>query len=261
MSFLEHLEELRWHIVRSVVAIVIFAILAFLFHTIIFDRIILSPNTPGFPTNAFLGRLAELWNIPALAINSTPFEIININMAGQFTTHIRVSLVAGVVLGFPYIFFEIWRFISPALHERERRYSGGAITFTSLLFFMGVLFGYFLIVPLSVHFLGHYNVSSDVVNQINLKSYIGTVTTISLAGGIIFELPIVIYFLSKVGLVTPAWLKKYRRHAVVVVVLLSAIITPPDIFSQVLVSLPLLVLYEVGIWISRMVYRRKKDRE
>ncbi len=258
MSFIEHLEELRWHIVRSFVAIVVFATLAFIFSGFIFDQIILAPNSPEFPTNVFMKRMAELLHTPALAINETPFNIININMAGQFTTDLRVSMVAGLILGFPYIFFEIWKFISPALHENERKYSGGAIGFTSILFFMGVLFGYYLIVPLSVHFLGHYNVSENVINQINLKSYISTVTTISLASGIIFELPIIIYFLSKVGLVNPPLLRKYRRHSIVAVLLLAAIITPPDVFSQVLVSLPLLVLYEAGIIISRAVHKKKR---
>lgn len=261
MSFLDHLEELRWHIVRGLLAIILLAIAAFIFHNFIFDNIILAPNTPEFFTNAFLAHLADILNTPALAINKTSFEIININMAGQFTTHIRVSIVVGLILGFPYIFYEFWKFISPALHDDERKYSGGALFFTSFLFFLGVLFGYFLIVPLSVNFLGHYNVSAMVVNQINLGSYISTVTTISLASGIIFELPIVIYFLSKVGLVEPKGLKTYRRHAVVAIVLLSAIITPPDIFSQILVSLPLLVLYEVGIVISGRVLKKREQEE
>lgn len=261
MSFLDHLEELRWHIVRSLIAIVILAILAFVFHNFIFDYIILAPNTPEFFTNALLANLAEKLDTPALAINKTSFHIININMAGQFTTHIRVSIIAGLILGFPYLFYEFWKFISPALYDNERKHSGGAFFFTSFLFFLGVVFGYFVIVPLSVNFLGHYNVSSMVVNQINLSSYISTVTTISLAAGIIFELPIIIYFLSKVGLVTPKGLKTYRRHSVVAIVLLSAIITPPDIFSQILVSLPLLILYEVGIVISRRVLKRKEREE
>ncbi len=261
MTFLDHLEELRWHIVRSLAAIVILAVVAFIFSQYIFDYIILAPNTPEFFTNRMLALLAEKTNTPALAINSTSFEIINITMAGQFTTHIRVSMVTGLVLGFPYIFYEFWRFISPALYEEERKYSGGALLFTSLLFFAGVLFGYYVIVPLSVNFLGHYNVSDTVVNQISLRSYIGTVTSISLATGIIFELPMIIYFLSKVGLVTPKGLKTYRRHAIVAIVFVSAVITPPDIFSQVLVSLPLLVLYEAGIVISRRVEKRREREE
>lgn len=261
MSFLDHLEELRWHIVRSLIAIIVLAVVAFIFSQYIFNYVILAPNTPEFITNRWFALLAEKTNTPALAINNTSFEIINITMAGQFTTHIKVSLVVGLVLSFPYIFYEFWKFISPALYEEERKYSGGALIFTSILFFLGVMFGYFLIVPLSVDFLGHYIVSNLVVNQISLGSYIGTVTSISLASGVIFELPIIIYFLSKVGLVNPKGLKTYRRHAVVAIVFVSAIITPPDIYSQILVSLPLLVLYEAGIVISRRVEKKKQKEE
>lgn len=258
MSFLDHLEELRWHIIRSLGALMVFAVLAFLFKNIIFDHIILAPKMPDFWTNRMLVKVADFLNMPALKINQDPFQIININMAGQFTTHIKVSLSVGLILGFPYLIYELWRFISPALYDKERKNSRGSLFYTSVLFFTGVLFGFYLIVPLSVHFLGGYNVSDQVINQINLQSYIGTVSSVVLASGIIFELPVLIYFLSKMGLVTPAWLKKYRRHAIVVTLLLSAIITPPDIFSQILVCLPLVVLYEAGIIISRRVNNKRE---
>jgi sec-independent protein translocase protein TatC len=262
MTFLEHLEELRWHIIRSVISVFVLAIVAFIFKDIIFDKIILAPRDPGFLTNRLLCRLGELVDIKALCINNTPFEIINIKMAGQFTTHITISLIAGIVIAFPYIFWEFWRFMRPALYETESSQARGAVFYSSALFTTGVLFGYYVIAPLSLHFLSSYSVSSQVANQIYLRSYIGTITSISLASGVVFELPIVIYFLSRIGLVTPEFLKKYRRHAIVLILLLSAIITPPDIFSQVLVSLPLLVLYEVGIFISRRVEkRRKKENE
>ena len=179
-------------------------------------------------------------------------------MAGQFSTHIMVSLVAGVILGFPYVFWEFWRFLKPALYEKEQKHARYAVFTASVLFGLGVLFGYYLIVPLSVHFLGSYNVSSEVMNQINLGSYISTVTSVVLAAGVIFELPVVIYFLSKVGLVTPKMLRKYRKHSLVIILALSAIITPPDVFSQVLVSLPLLVLYEIGIRISARIQREQE---
>jgi sec-independent protein translocase protein TatC len=238
-------------------ALMVFAILAFVFKNIIFDKIILAPKMPEFWTNRMMVKAADFLHMPVLKINQVPFQIININMAGQFTTHIKVSLSVGLILGFPYLIYELWKFISPALYERERKNSRGGLVYTSLLFFIGVLFGYFLIVPLSVHFLGGYHVSDQVLNQINLQSYIGTVTSVVMAAGIIFELPILIYFLSKMGLVTPKLLKKYRRHAVVIILLLAAIITPPDIFSQVLVCLPLIVLYEAGIVISRRVNKKR----
>ncbi|MBS0010736.1 MAG: twin-arginine translocase subunit TatC [Bacteroidales bacterium] len=260
MSFLEHLEELRWHIVRSVAAIFIVGIVAFIYNDIVFDTIIIAPKNPDFLTNRLLCRLGQLVNINALCINTEPFEIINIRMAGQFTTHIAVSLIAGIILAFPYIFWEFWSFFRPALYSSEKKYTRGAVFFSSLLFVSGVLFGYYLIIPLSVHFLGSYNVSAEVTNQINLRSYIGTVASITLASGLIFQLPILSFFLTKIGLVDPHFLKKYRKHSIIVILALSAIITPPDIFSQVLVCFPLIFLYEIGIVISRRVIRKDKER-
>mgnify|MGYP006282660961 CR=1 FL=1 len=260
MSFLEHLEELRWHIVRSVAAIFIIGIVAFIFNDIVFDTIILAPKNPAFLTNRLLCDLGQMVNIKALCINSRPFEIINIRMAGQFTTHIAVSLIAGIILAFPYIFWEFWRFFRPALYSSEKKYTRGAVAFSSLLFLSGVLFGYYVIVPLSVHFLGSYNVSAEVNNQINLRSYIGTIASITLASGIIFQLPILSFFFTKIGLVDPHFLKKYRKHSLIIILALSAIITPPDIFSQILVCFPLIFLYELGIMISRRVIAKEKEK-
>jgi sec-independent protein translocase protein TatC len=258
MTFLDHLEALRWHLVRSIFAIVIISIAAFIFKDIIFDTIILAPKTPDFFTNRVLCEFGQAVNVQTLCINSRPFEIININMAGQFSTHIMISLIVGLILAFPYLIFELWRFISPALYPKEKSHARGAVFFISLLFMLGVLFGYYVIIPLSVHFLGNYSVSAQVTNQINLNSYISTVSSITLATGVIFELPVLIYFLTKIGLVTPAFLKKYRRHALVIVLALSAIITPPDIFSQILVAFPLMFLYEIGIIISRRILSKEK---
>lgn len=257
MTFLEHLEELRWHIIRAVVSVFVLAVAAFIFKDIIFDKIILAPKDPSFLTNRLLCRLGEMVDIAALCINNTPFEIINIKMAGQFTTHITISLIAGVIMAFPYIFWEFWRFFRPALYENEYSHARGAVISSSLLFLTGVLFGYFVLAPLSIHFLSSYSVSDQVSNQIFLRSYIGTITSISLASGVVFELPIVIYFLSRIGLITPAFLKKYRKHSIVVILIVAAIITPPDIFSQILVCLPLLALYEIGIVISKRVLRKR----
>lgn len=258
MTFLDHLEALRWHLVRSIFAIVVISIAAFIFKDIIFDTIILAPKTPEFFTNRVLCVFGQAVHVQTLCINSKPFEIININMAGQFSTHIMISLIVGLILAFPYLIFELWRFISPALYPKEKSHARGAVFFISLLFILGVLFGYYVIVPLSVHFLGNYSVSAQVTNQINLNSYISTVSSITLATGVIFELPVLIYFLTKIGLVTPEFLKKYRRHALVIVLALSAIITPPDVFSQILVAFPLMFLYEIGIIISRRILRKEK---
>jgi len=259
MGFLDHLEVLRWHLIRSFSAIIILAIVAFIFHGFIFDTIILAPKTPDFITNKLLCDFGHFINVQTLCINSKPFQIININMAGQFSTHIMVSLIAGFLIAFPYVFWEMWSFIQPALYNNEQKHAKGAVFFSSLLFFLGALFGYYIIVPLSVHFLGGYSVSNQVLNQINLGSYISTVTSVVLAAGIIFELPIVIYFLSKAGIITPGILKQYRKHSLVIILALSAIITPPDVFSQILVALPLVILYEVGIKISKRIYAKDES--
>ena len=183
--------------------------------------------------------------------SNPPFELLNTKMAGQFTTHLWVSILGGIVLSFPYALWEIWRFIAPGLTPKERRASRGILLGSSLLFFFGIAFGYWLISPLSVQFLGSYSVSQEVINRIDLVSFMRTVSSVTLASGILFELPVLVYFLSRAGILTPEVMKKYRRHSIVGVLLLSAVITPPDIFSQILVALPVLLLYEGSIGISR----------
>jgi len=259
MTFLEHLEVMRWHLLRAIAAVVILALVAFVFKSIVFDSIILAPKEPTFPTNRWLCHLGDMLGLKRLCINSDPFPLQTVKMAEQFSMHIIVSLVAGIVIAFPYIFWEFWRFIVPALYEKEKRTATGAVFYTSLLFLLGVSFGYFIIAPLSVNFLGNYRVSESVISAPTLRSYVQTITSVVLAAGIVFQLPILVYFLSKVGLVTPGFLKKYRRHSVIVIVTLSAIITPPDVFSQVLVALPLMVLYEIGIIISRRIVRQQEE--
>lgn len=261
MTFLQHLEELRWHIIRAIVAIVAGAIVAFLFKNFIFDTIILAPNNPDFITNRLLCRLADAVDVPALCINQNPVDLISIKMSGQFTTHINISLVAGLIMAFPYVFWEFWSFFRPALYEKERKYARGAVTMASLLFLAGILFGYFIITPLSINFLGSYRVSDIVNNQINITSYIGSVTSVALSAGITFELPIVVFFLARIGVVTPEFMRKYRKHAIVLVLVLAAVITPPDIFSLVLVTIPLILLYELSIFIAARVIRKRAEKD
>jgi sec-independent protein translocase protein TatC len=235
-------------------------VVAFIFKNLIFDSVILAPKSPDFITARILCRLGEYLNTTALCINTQQMNLINIKMSGQLTTHITVSLVAGLILAFPVILWEFWQFFKPALKANEARYARGAVFAASMLFFIGVCFGYFLLAPLSIHFLSSYEISSDVVNQINIRSYIGTLTSICLATGLVFELPIVAFFLTKIGVITPTFMRKYRKHAIVVIFVLAAIITPPDIFSQSLVAIPLLILYEISIFISGRVMKQK-DRE
>jgi len=261
MSFLEHLEELRWHLVRSAAAIITGAIIVFINVNFIFDTILFKPKKADFITNRFFAWLSEQLNSPSIKINTVEFQIININVSGQFTTHLTIAIVGGIIIAIPYVFYEFWSFIKPALYDKERKHATGAVFFSTLLFLLCVLFGYYLVVPLTTHFFGTYSVSSEVVNQINLDSYIGSISTIVLGSGIVFELPIIIYFLSKVGILSSSFLQNYRKHSYVALLLLAAIITPPDIFSMLLVSGPLLLLYELGVFLAKMIEKKRVEEE
>jgi len=258
MSFLEHLEELRWHIIKSVLAIAFFAVFAFLFKDFIFSEVIFKPKMPDFWSNRMLAKLGELLGTDALLINQQPLKLIALQMSDQFMLHFTVSAVAGLIFAAPVVFYQIWSFIKPALYDKERKHASGAVFFTSLLFLTGILFGYFLIVPFSIDFLTTYSVSPEVENQINMRSYISTVTSITFASGFIFLLPIFSYFLSKVGIITPKFLKTYRKHSYVALFLVAAIITPPDVFSQIMVGIPLVFLYEASILISHIVVKKRE---
>ena len=259
MSFLQHLEALRWHLVRSVIVVIGLAITAFFYRDLVFDSLLLAPKNADFWTYRMMCRLGQSIGMgDALCIGDTSFELINTQLSGQFTMHMWVSFIAGLVAGAPYVLFEIWSFVKPALRDKERKYTKGVVFYTTALFFTGVLFGYYIIAPLSINFLGTYQVSSQVKNMIQMDSFVSTVTTITLASGIVFELPIVIYFLTKIGIMTPAFMRQYRKHAVVVILIVAAVITPsPDITSQLLVALPLYVLYELSIFVSMFVYKKQ----
>jgi sec-independent protein translocase protein TatC len=261
MSFWEHLEELRWNLVRSIGAVVLLGIGAFIFKDFIFDKIILAPIREDFLTTQLLCRFSEYVGVPALCLDNSQLEIINIKMSGQFLTHMYISVMAGVILAFPYILHEIWSFIQPALKPTEKKYSGGAVFVCSILFLFGVLFSYFLIVPLTINFLGTYQVSEAVANNVSLSSYISTVVSVSLSVGIVFELPVFVFFFTRVGLLTPDFLKKNRKYTLVILLIISAIITPPDIFSQVMVVIPLWGLYELSIVIAKRVHKRRTAAE
>ncbi|UAB80225.1 twin-arginine translocase subunit TatC [Marixanthomonas sp. SCSIO 43207] len=263
MSFLDHLEELRWHIIRSTIAVVIVGTLAFIAKDFIFDVLLFGPKSADFPTYKLLCRAARFIGMNSFCFEELPFRIQSRTMSGQFSAHIWTSVTAGIIIAFPYIIYEFWKFISPGLMPKERKHSKGFIIIASFLFFLGVLFGYYVITPLSINFLGSYRVSEEVFNDFDLSSYISLVRASVLASGLIFELPIVIYFLTKLGLVTPEILRKYRKFALVIVLIISAVITPPDIASQVIVAVPVTILYEISIYISRAVLRnnRKKEKE
>ncbi|MCX6259032.1 MAG: twin-arginine translocase subunit TatC [Bacteroidia bacterium] len=259
MTFLEHLEVLRWHLIRSISAIFIIGVLLIFFPQFMFDHILFAPKSPDFISNVLLCKLSRLLHVDVLCINQKPLQIININMAGQFNMHMLVSFVGGLILAFPYVVFEIWQFLKPALYEKERKYVSSAIFYISLLFFIGILFGYFVIIPFTIHFLGSYVISTQILNQINLTSYISSISAVALSCGVIFELPVLIYFLAKIGIITHRFMKRYHRHAIIVILIVAAIITPPDVFSQTLVTIPLLALYEVSILIAKRVTKKREQ--
>lgn len=246
--------------IRALIAVVIVAIIAFIFKGVVFDHVILAPKNVDFITYRVFCFLSNQLGLDDSLCLTTTFQLQNIDMSGQFTSHILVSVVTGIVVSFPYVFYQFWSFIAPGLKDKEKSTARGAVLATSILFFLGVAFGYFLIAPLSVQFLGNYSVSDQVENIIRLNSFISTVTMTSLAGGLVFQLPVVVYLLAELGLVTPQSLRKYRKHAIVGVLILSAIITPPDITSQLLVTMPLLVLYELSIYIAKIVSVRRERK-
>lgn len=261
MSFLEHLEVLRWHLIRCTIAVLIGSIIAFFLKGFIFDTILFGPKKPDFFTYRLLCTISEKLGINEICINGLNFVLQTRSMAGQFSAHIWMAIWIGLVLAFPYILYEVWRFIAPGLYPKERTYARGFISVSSALFFMGVLFGYYVICPFSVSFLTNYQVSNEIVNNIDLSSYISLMVTSVLSCGLVFELPIIIYFLAKLGLVTPQILRKYRKHALIVVLIIAAVITPPDVTSQIIVSIPIAILYEASIFIAGYVVRAKKKEE
>ncbi len=261
MSFLDHLEELRWHLIRSTFAVVILGVVAFIMKDFIFDFIIFGPKKASFPTYRILCASAQAIGLDSFCFTELPFRIQSRTMSGQFSAHIWTSITAGFIIAFPYVIYEFWKFISPGLHSNERRNAKGFIFASSFLFFLGVLFGYYVVTPLSINFLGTYQVSDQVFNDFDLSSYIGLVRACALSSGLIFQLPIVIYFLTKVGLVTPEMMRKYRKFALIIVLIISAVITPPDIASQVIVAIPVLILYEVSIIISSRIIKREKKKQ
>lgn len=261
MSFLDHLEELRWHIIRSLIAILVFAIAAFVSKEFVFGLVILGPSKADFWTFQTLCELSSAVGVNAFCMDELPFIIQSRQMTGQFMMHITSSFVVGLIMAFPYAFWEIWRFVKPGLYPRERRAARGATFYVSILFLLGVLFGYFIIAPISVYFLTNYQIDPSILNEIDIISYVSLVTTLVLACALLFQLPVLVFFLTKAGLVTPALMKKYRKHAVVAILILGAIVTPPDVFSQVLIAIPLLLLYQISILISKRVLNQDESEE
>lgn len=262
MSFLDHLEELRWHVIRSVFAIMVFMIVAFIYAPWIFQHIIFAPSHTDFPTFQWLCKLGEMTNSQdALCVQPFPFKVQSRYMTGQFTMRFLAAFVIGFIISFPYVFWEIWRFIKPGLHLNEAKNSRGAVLAVSTLFLMGVLFGYYILVPMMTFFFATYTISPEIVNEFDITSFVSTFIALVFGSGLLFQLPVVVYFLTKIGLLTPIFMRTYRKHSYVVILIISAIVTPPDPLSQMLISLPLFLLYEISIFISAYVRRQRLKAE
>lgn len=246
MTFLDHLEELRWHIIRSLIAIIGCASIIFVFKNFTFENIIFAPKNSTFPTYQFFCAISEI-----TCFGPPDFRLITREMGEQFFVHIKVSLWLGLILSCPIVFMEVWRFIKPGLYKEEEKAAKGLVFFCTILFLLGVLFGYFVIAPFAITFLASYQVGVDAVNSPTLASYVNYMTMFTLPTGFVFELPILVYFLARVGLITPAFMKQYRRHALVVILILAAVITPPDVLTQFLIGIPIFILYEFSIIIAK----------
>jgi len=262
MSFFDHLEVLRWHIIRSVIAIAVFALLSFTFYDFVFNEIIMGPKKLDFWTYRMMCKVGALLNLDGFCVERIPFSLINTEVAGQFMLQINSCLLMALAMGFPYLLFEIWLFVKPALTDVERSSARGFVFYATVLFLLGALFGYYIVVPLSINFLANISLSSEITNQIMIDSYLSTVATLTLGCGVIFLLPILIFILSKLGLMTPAFMRASRRYAVVIILIIAAIITPTaDVITLLTVSAPMFLLYELSITVSANVQKRKELAE
>jgi sec-independent protein translocase protein TatC len=264
MSFLDHLEELRGRLFRAMIPVVFFTIVAFIYMDRIFKYIIIAPAKPDFWTYRMLCRIGkkidETFNIGnVICVEKIDFVLQSRTLTGQFTMYMTSAFVTGFIMAFPFFFWQIWKFIEPALNPNERNNARGGIFFVSLLFFLGIFFGYYIVSPLSINFLANFKIDESIMNQFDVTSYISMLLMMVLGCGIMFQLPVVVYILSKIGLITPEFMRKYRRHAVVVILVVAAILTPsPDALSQMLVGTPMILLYELSIFISAYIDRKRR---
>lgn len=252
MSFLEHLEELRWRLVRSAIAVLIIGIVIWTYQEWIMNNVFMSMKKKDF----FSFRMICEWF--GTCVEDIPVQLQSMTVSGQFGYALMMSFMGGIVLGFPFIFYQIWGFLKPGLKFQEKNLARGIVFYVSVLFFIGILFGYYVVAPLSIQFFGSYQISSEIRNDFTISSYMSMIISTVFYTGLFFLLPVVTYLLTKIGLLGPEFLIKYRKHAIVTILILSAVITPPDIISQVIVSIPIFFLYEIGIIISKRVVRAAK---
>ncbi|MBC7399691.1 MAG: twin-arginine translocase subunit TatC [Mucilaginibacter sp.] len=253
MSFFDHLEALRWHLIRSAIAVVVFGVVAFLNYDWIFKNIIYGPFDPKFWTYRMMCKLGD-----GFCITKMGATLINTDVAGQFMLQINSSVLIGIIVAIPYILWEVWRFIKPALLAKERKAANGFVFYATILFLLGILFGYYVIAPESIAFLVNYRVSPEIKNTITVSSYLSMVATITLIIGIVFELPMLIYILASIGILTGTFMKKTRRYSIVIILIVGAVISPsPDFITTIIATLPLFFLYEIGIVVATRVEKRR----
>ncbi len=261
MGFVDHLEALRGHLIRIVIALILCSIVAFVYNSELFDKIILAPTHKDFISYTLLCKLGSWIHIPSLCLEEVKMNFQNTEMSGQFMMSFSSSFVIGFIIAFPYIIWELWRFIKPALSQRELKNASGIIFWVTLLFLSGVLFGYYIITPYTVNFFANYKISEQFQNIIKIDDYLSTIMSLTVGTGLVFELPVLVYFLSKVGLLTPVLMTTYRKFAIVAILVIAAVITPPDVFSQIIVTIPLWLLYELSIFISARVQKENNKKE
>jgi sec-independent protein translocase protein TatC len=261
MTFTDHIDDLRGHIIRSILVILVFAIVSFVNIEWIFQHIIFAPSRPGFISNIWMCKIAKQFSIEGLCMEGFELDFQNTQLSGQFMMSFSSSFMIGFILAFPYVFWEFWKFIKPALKPGEIKQARGVVFWSSLLFFLGVLFAYYVIAPFTISFFATYTLSPNFKNNITISSYYDNMSDIVLGMGIVFELPIVVYFLSRVGVITPKFMRDKRRYAVLILLILATVITPPDMLSCWFVFLPLYMLYEISIVMSARVQRAKVRKE
>lgn len=256
MGFLDHLEELRWHVIRAGIAVISFAVLALIFQKEVFEYIVYAPKKADFITYRLSCLISE-----ATCFSPPELPLITRELGEQFFMGITVSIYLGVIASFPYIFYEFWKFIKPGLYETEVKIANRLIGVTSFLFILGVSFGYYIIAPFAITFLGSYSVGTEAVNSPTLASYVSYLTMFTIPVGLAFELPIVVYFLARIGIIGPEIMKKFRREAFLVIFIVAAIITPPDALTQILVGIPMYILYEISITVAARVVKSEEQKQ
>lgn len=260
MSFFDHIDELRKHLIRSAYAIVLFSIIAMVYMDYIFHKVIVGPLNADFFTYRMICKASHYFNNgDEFCVKSLNFTLQNTEMAGQFMMSFRLAFTVGLILAMPIVLLQLWLFVKPALSKKEINNTRGFVFYTTFLFISGVLFGYFILCPISINFLGSYTLSPLIKNEINMQNVISFMSMIVLGTGLIFELPIVMYFLGRIGIMSSAFLIKYRKHAFLVILIIAAIATPPDVISQAILTIPLYSLFELGILIIKRVEKQKEQ--